>query len=95
VKARLLFLERMEDGLQDRVDAPGQNPEPPKDHPGPSWWEIVVVLILLLLALGFFIWREVESDEEPVSLERSSTPSLAVLDLDLQDRPSLNPTRET
>ena len=67
---RLLLPRHPEDGLQDDSVERKEGEEADDDHAGPGWWEILVVAVLLSLALGYFVWREMESPEEPTAVEQ-------------------------
>ncbi len=56
--------------MQDDSVERAEGEEPVDDHAGPGWWEILVVAVLLSLALGYFVWREMESLEEPPTVEQ-------------------------
>ncbi len=56
----------MQDDSVERVEGE----ELDDNHTGPGWWEVLVVAVLLSLALGYFVWREMESLEEPAAVEQ-------------------------
>ncbi len=56
--------------MQDDSVEREEGEEHDDDHAGPGWREVLVIAVLLLLALGYFVWREMESLEEPTAVEQ-------------------------